>query len=355
MVMRERRTGDPVVAFDEERGDYVSRASRIRRKESARRKASVTPEDIPVTRAYDQREYWATIHADGNNLGNSIGRIMQANASYLQGTRIRRQINQSIVSHYNRILGRALAELETFFCASGDTPDAFRREFVVVHQGGDDVNCICNGRLAIPFLHFFYRNLAGTCLWDSPELKLPLYICSGIAFVTRGTGFHAAFHLAEECCKSAKMAAKKEYNLRDGFAGNWIDFQICDNLSVQRLDILRKRSYVTWEGVDLMLRPYCLDPEAEGESVSYDRMLRRVRGVQGLRLDALQQRMMRESFAIGKREFYTWANKLRQRGTDLEAKLGKPLCRGHEGEEHAAWFDAVELSDFIPSGLGEVG
>lgn len=355
MVMRERRTGEPVVAFDEERGDYVSRASQIRRKESARRNVTVTPEDIPVTRAYDQREYWATIHADGNNLGNIIGRIMQANESYLQGTRVRRHINQNIVSHYNRILGRALADLEAFFCALGGNPDDFGREFVVVHQGGDDVNCICNGRLAIPFLHFFYRSLGGVCLWDSPELRLPLYICAGVAFVTRGTGFHAAFHLAEECCKSAKVAAKKEYNLRDGFAGNWLDFQICDNPSLQRLDILRKRSYVTREGVDLMLRPYCLDPEAAGESISYGRMLQRVRGIQSLQMDALQQRMMRESFAMGKREFYTWVNKQKQRGMDLEARLGPPLCRGHEGEKHAAWFDAVELLDFIPPGLEEVG
>lgn len=259
------------------------------------------------------------------------------------------------MSHYNRILGRALADLEAFFCALGGNPDAFGREFVVVHQGGDDVNCICNGRLAIPFLHFFYRSLGGVCLWDSPELRLPLYICAGVAFVTRGTGFHAAFHLAEECCKSAKVAAKKEYNLRDGFAGNWLDFQICDNPSLQRLDILRKRSYVTREGVDLMLRPYCLDPEAAGESISYGRMLQRVRGIQSLRMDALQQRMMRESFAMGKREFYTWVNKQKQRGMDLEARLGPPLCRGHEGEKHAAWFDAVELLDFIPPGLEEVG
>lgn len=259
------------------------------------------------------------------------------------------------MSHYNRILGNALADLEAFFRSSGGDPDAFRREFVVVHQGGDDVNCICNGRLAIPFLHFFYRNLAGTYLWNSPELKLPLYICAGIAFVTRGTGFHAAFHLAEECCKSAKVTAKKEYHLRDGFAGNWLDFQICDNPSLQRLDLLRKRSYVTREGVDLMLRPYCLDPEAAGESISYGRMLQRVRVIQSLRMDALQQRMMRESFAMGKWEFYTWANKQQQRGMDLEARLGPPLCRGHEGEEHAAWFDAVELSDFIPSGVEEVG
>ena len=351
VVMRERRTGDPVVDFDKERGDYVSRASQLRREESTLRKLIVGPDELPLTRAFDGKDYWSALHADGNNLGITIGRILQTTPVYSEGIRTRRQINLSIVNNYRRVMTRTMSDMEEFFRASGGKEGDFQREFVVVHQGGDDVNCICKASLAFPFLHFFYKNLAGSLLWDTPKLKLPLYICAGVAFVTRDVGFHAASVLAEECCKSAKTVAKKEYNLRDGLASNWIDYQVCGNPNAQKLDLLRERAYITREGVHLGLRPYCLDPVAENEIFSYRNLLRQVKRVQGLRLTPLQQRMMRESYATGKQEFAHWIELMKQRGTDLAEYLGEPLWQGRGKEYHATWFDAAELSDFIPAAM----
>ena len=347
----ERRTGDPVVAYVKERDEYISKASQIRREEGNIRDSVAGPEELATAPAFDGNEYWAALHADGNNLGITIGRILQETPSYREGIRTRRLINRSIVSNFTRISSKAIRSLKEFYCACGGTDDTFEREFVFCHQGGDDVNCVCKADLAFPFLHFFYKNLEGSLFWDTPDLKLPLYICAGVSFVTRNVDYHSAAILAEACCKNAKTAAKKKCNLRDGFAGSWIDFQVCGNPNAQKLDLIRERSYITREGIHLELRPYCLDPVAENEIFSYRNLLRQVKRVQRLQLTPLQQRMMRESYAAGKREFSDWIERMRRRGLDLEECLGNPLWQDRDREYHAAWFDAMELSDFIPAAM----
>ena len=45
--------------------------------------------------------------------------------------------------------------------------------------------------------------------------------------------------------KEAKKAAKENCNLRNGLAGNWIDFQLLGNPNSQNLDMLREQSETT--------------------------------------------------------------------------------------------------------------
>lgn len=347
VIMRERRTGEPVVAFDEENGDFVSRSSLIRRQEAKKRAFQYRLEDIRTTKARDGKSYFAYIHADGNNLGITIGRILASSPDYVQGIVTRRLINQNIESAYQEIMDRSTLELKDYYRKKGGAESDFPYEFQVFHRAGDDINLVCNANLAFPFLDIFYKNLAGATIWEQDGEKIPLYVCAGISFVTKESSFHAAYDLAEECCKSAKTAAKEERNLRNGLAGNWFDFQICDNPNVQALDMLRERSYMTDEGIDLMLRPYSRDEEDSGQEFYYGKLMERIGKLKAMQLPKEQMDVLKQSFLSGRVAFGQWIRAMKSSGVDLRAELGAPSYTDSDRQTHAVWFDATELLDFV--------
>ena len=348
VIMRENNTGEPVVAFDEEGGDYVSTSSVIRRKEARKRKNPFQLEDIRTTRIGDGTSYRAFIHADGNNLGITIGRILQETPDYIDGIITRRMINRNIEQSYRRVMDKTVDDLLNYCLKRGGRERDFSSEFQIIHRAGDDINIVCNANLAFPFLDFFYDNLKGTIIWESEGMKIPLYVCAGVSFVSGECSFHAAFSLAEECCESAKTMAKKEWNLRDGLAGNWMDFQICDNPNVQDLEMLRERSYRTPEGIDLMLRPYSRDEADKGKAFSYDAFVGRIHGLRTLRISKRQMDELRQSYTMGRVDYTLWIQRMLEKGYDLEELLGEPLIRDPEKGLHAVWFDAVEFLDLMP-------
>ena len=344
VVMKEHVTGDPVIGRDEEHGDYISMTSLLKRKKLGKRTVVYGIEDIHTTKDSYGRDYLAVIHGDGNNLGITIGRILQNASDYEQGIRLRRKISRNIMTLYDRIMKKTMDQLKEHCRSLGMSDGDIDREFLVIHQAGDDVNCICNASMAFKFAELFYNNLDGETIWESDDIRVPLYVCMGIAFITPDNSFISAFELAEKCCKSAKTEAKKESNLIDGFAGNWIDFQVCDNLNSQELDMLRQRYYVTGENIDLLLRPYCMDGDSE---CSFTRLKQRALALPGLGLTRVQSKILRQSYIIGRNEFNYWVQMMKKEGVDLVSKLGSPIYRDKENNFHAAWFDAVEIGAFM--------
>ena len=298
VVIREKNTGDPAVGKDEMTGEYYSMASLLRRAEARKRSAVIEMKDIKPTKAANGSEYLAVIHADGNNLGITIGRLLQNSAGYEDGIRARRRINKTVTATFRRAQEKTLRDLERYYHSRFGNSAEFSHVFHSVHQAGDDINCICSADMVVPFMKALYNNLNGAKLWDSEELTIPLYVCAGAAFVTPETDFHTAFHIAEECCKSAKTAAKKECNLRDGLAGSWIDFHICSASDMQELDMLREQSYITKERVNLMLRPYTLDPEDSGKTYSFEKLLQRAAAIKNSPLNNYQRKILRQSYVM---------------------------------------------------------
>ncbi len=354
IVLREEETGEPAVRLDITSGRYVSRSTIIQQEQALHREHCVDLDEIHTTEAGDHKAYRALIHADGNNLGITIGRILQCSRDYREGTRTRRIINRRINGSFDRVVRRTTEDMREICRCRGKNPDDFDREFMVMHRAGDDVNIACCADMVFPFLESFYRHLDGELLWDEPGLRIPLYVCAGIAFVTEEMGFHRSFSLAQECCKSAKTAAKKPENLRNGLAGNWVDFQICDDPGMQALELLREQSCVTKEGIRLLMRPYRMDGRAESaageegrkrEELSYASLLQRMRAYRTLSLDDNQKRLMRISYTCGRAFFERWVQSFPD--NRLVQTLGNPLYTDAEGHRHAAWFDAAELSDFL--------
>ena len=349
IIKRENKTGESVTSYDEQNADFVSMASELRRKESSKRGTLISKEEMFATQMPDGRSYQAVIHADGNNLGITIGRILQNTKSYEEGIRKRRLINKNISENYDRIVKATIGQLRDYYQSLGKNPEDFPREFQLIHQAGDDVNIICNASLAFIFMEYFYKNLDNSYLMKYAGEEIPLYVCAGIAFVTRDIDYHMAFGFAEECCDSAKTMAKKEENLRNGLAGNWIDFQVYKTKNVQELDMLRLKSYTTYEGINLTLRPYCFDEVAKAEPYFYGNFRSRIDAINKLKLNESDISNLIMSYNMGRKNFNQYIAKLKANGLDLIEALGQPLYKCGD-EEKAVWRDAFSLRSLFEEG-----
>ncbi|MBQ9009817.1 MAG: hypothetical protein IJ088_10880 [Clostridia bacterium] len=359
VVLREKRTGLPVYDRDKERGDYISRASFIRRQEAQKRGKVISLNELRTTKGANGKNYRAVLHVDGNNIGITIGRVLQQTPDYQKGIHTRRRINGNLQRLYEGIMKRTLAQLQEYYEGLGRSDPDFAHEFQIIHNSGDDINCMCNADLAFPFLDIFFANLEGGCIGEVDGRRIPLYCCGGISFVTEESDFHTAFKMAEECCESAKKTSKLEKNLRDGLAGNWIDFQICESPYHQELDMLRLKSYVTDTNVNLALRPYCLDEVAKDEEYAYGRFRERALALHSLKRKYGMRWLnhLAENYSLERIVYLSQIYRLKEKGLNLEKLLGAPYYKDENKDIFATWFDALEVLPFIPehTGSGEGG
>ena len=347
VAIREKETGAPAVARDSETGEYLSTAALLMRAEAKKRPVLISMQDMKPMKTANGKDYLAVIHADGNNVGITIAKLLAEAKSYEESIRLRRRISRDLNLTFNQAVGRSIEQLKAAYLTRHGEHADFDHAFQLSHQAGDDINCICSADLAIPFLNLLYENLKGKFLWKTESQTIPIYIGAGIAFVPPQMTFHDAFCLAEDCCESAKTVAKKESNLRNGLAGNWMDFQVvCDDNAFD-LETQREHAFVTKENINLLLRPYSFDPEAKDEIYAFDALLERAVAVKNLALNESQKKILSQSYVMGRMEFRQWVQTIESSGTDLSGILGNPLYKDDQKQLHAVWFDATELSTFV--------
>ena len=344
VVVREEKTGLPVIGVDPIFGDYISRATEIRRQ--TLQSHGITTERDEWNKNFNKENYRAIVHLDGNNFGITIARILQETSGYREGIRTRRQIDVNINALYHDIIDKTIAELKIFYDTYFKGGD-FSNEIKMVHNGGDDINYIGNANLMMAFLDLFFKNVEGKYIWNTPTLKVPLYICAGVAFFSKDYDFRSAFRLAEECCKSAKTEAKKPQNLKNGFAGCWIDYQISSNPHAQELSMLRENNYTTEDDIHLALRPYSIDGDNPNDARSFKNFVQRLKNLRRLPNSFSGAKMMRSLYEMGSRQLSQWIRLQKERNLDLKAELGEPLYKDSDGVLHATWFDAAEFVDLI--------
>ena len=96
------------------------------------------------------------------------------------------------------------------------------------------------------------------------------------------------------------------------------------------MELLRRKAYVSRDGISLLLRPYCFDREAACEVYAYGALKRRIRAFQALELSDEMRNILRESYMLGRTEFGQWTDVFARQGMDLKQLLGEPLYRDRE-------------------------
>ncbi len=173
--------------------------------------------------------YLALIHADGNGVGNGLGRDKP-------------DVERAAFYHRNRVLlRRGLQKTINAHC-----PDTGRAPLIPLMLGGDDLLLVSRAEIALPFvvtlcgeLEELQRNSAG--------FKLTLGV--GVVFAKRTIPIHRLHEVAEQLASSAKRRFR---GLKDGEAKrSVVDWAVYTTAWVDEPEEVRRRDWLRGSGNEL--------------------------------------------------------------------------------------------------------
>jgi len=232
-----------------------------------------------IVQSENDMSYLAVIHADGNDMGNSITAIAQqyadrggdANRAYIQEMRA---FSEALKGIAQEAMQRTVALLtpQGNQWATRDTDPLFlqgtdhsfvpskrtRQRYLPLRpliSGGDDMTFVCDGAygvfLAAEYLRFFEEA-------SQKYLGQVYTACAGVAMVKPHYPFSRAYELSEDLCQSAKQQRRQDDRLDDlnSSASSAIDWYFTTGGLYGDIDAMRQREYREQSGEHpLNLRP----------------------------------------------------------------------------------------------------
>ena len=273
----------------------------------------------------------AVFHIDGNSMGSSIREKMEKTHGYEDAIRTMRELSLNISETFRAVVDKMRKYMDRLSAeVRKDNRNKLYREIIVA---GDDITFVCNAKLAIPAVEYFLRHIG-----DSGEFSA----CGGIAFFNSHFPFSDAYQVAEACCDSAKKRAKlAENKVAETKVGNFLDFQICTNISASNLDSYRDRHYRN-AGKLCIARPYyipCLnDAKLNQKNARYDIGQLHIWQKYFRKMPRSKAKELRNVIPMGENEIKKEVSFLKSRGyNEFEDSV----------EQYDIWYDALEIMDWF--------
>lgn len=332
----------------------------------------------------------AVVHIDGNNMGMRIRELIEHHKTYESAVKKMRTISKNI----NNSFKDAYGEMETYLnqWVQSDENHILKKSGVYLRKiivAGDDITFVCNAKIALSLVRYFIQQVSQKVM-DGEQTKeniekYGMSVCAGIAYVHSHFPFSVAYHVAEECCDSAKKRAKaeenkqkiylkKEKNGKEHFLeriGNWVDFQICKNVQTVDLEGNREKNYQIAEKENLLRRPYYIEVEqsnivSEQTTEAYIAMNEKNRQYafsifkelyaffsDDKKIPSSMAKKLRNTYPLGKHAVEEYLQFIESRGKlteeiKREALSGKKESLGYITQEEqfvAAWYDVLEMLD----------
>lgn len=333
-------TGYPIVCHDKD-GSFSTEAKRKR--ESFPEQLDEKIFDNMVTEKGNNSTL-AVFHIDGNSMGSSIRAKMEKTNGYADAVRTMRELSLNISQTFRRNVDDMRAYMDRISPqVRKDYKKTLYREIIVA---GDDITFVCNGKLALPAVKYFLSHIG-----DTGEFSA----CGGIAFFNSHFPFSDAYQVAEACCESAKKRAKLDENKIIRTAennsgtvskiGNFLDFQICTNISAANLESYRDRHYTDGKG-RFIARPYYVpcryDEEMNQKNDRYniEQLYIWQKYFHSGMLPRSKAKELRNVIPMGENERMKEISFLKSRNyREFEESAG----------QYRVWYDALEIMDwFIP-------
>ena len=326
----------------------------------------------------------AVVHIDGNNMGMRIRSLIEHHDTYESAVKKMRTISKNI----NYSFKDAYEQMEQYLKNWLQSEDnkilnpsgVYLRKIIVA---GDDITFVCNGKIALSLVKYFIQQVSKKVMDGTQKKKnierYGMSVCAGIAYTHSHFPFSVAYHVAEECCSSAKARAKEtehiqEIRMENGQAmdriGNWVDFQICKNVQNIDLENSREKNYRISEEEYLLRRPYYVEilPQGTDDTVeqAYLKMNEKNKAYafsifeklytyfsDNKQIPSSMAKTLRNTYPLGKNAMEEYIQFVESRGKfsdSLKAKelSGSELDFGYifDGNEMvAAWYDALEMLD----------
>lgn len=279
----------------------------------------------------------AVVHIDGNNMAKRIMNITSDLKDYKTAIDTMRDVSYNINSSYKKVFEQ-LAE---------KCNDTLEQSIMKVVIAGDDVTYICTGRIALPSVEFFTKEINKYAMKDKDVSKYGFSVCAGVAFFRSHFPFYAAYEVAEKCCENAKNRAKTK--IVNDKIPNYVDFHICNNsLQAANLDITRKNEYVTPFGENLLLRPYCITEDSSEDIFSYDSFKKLITYFNNDEIIAKSKsKDLRNTYPLGSFKTNDLCVFLNSRKIVLPDKTTEAFIKLGDGATYAKWYDALEMLDLF--------
>lgn len=357
----EIKTGYPAVDQDgtsSETKKKKERKDRIRIKEGEEKYL----ENIITQKGVDSN--LAVVHLDGNNMGLRIREIISGKDSYQDAVNTMRQISYRIDQSYKQVFQNMKEQFSSeHIVIEGKETKPYMRKIVTA---GDDITYVCNAQIAFATVEYFCKKITNYTLYQEKEDMTPeeekenkkkygFSVCAGIAFMNSHFPFEIAYDTAEECCDSAKDAAKDSQNMDGERIGNYFDFQICKNIAVRNLDLVRKKEYQTPLGEHLLYRPYFVETDNDfglracNHCPTYGELTRSILYFQGKTGKKAFPRsfakQLRNTYPLGINAITTFIGFLHSRGWEMPDN-DQNMYVDVDGVTVARWYDALEMLDY---------
>lgn len=299
---RSRRTGNPAILEDQE-NDFLDRKQAIKTKVQKNRRSSLFekilgankyPSEVfalePEQMLKDGENGWvAIIHADGNNLGQTIQKIIKKVSKEPTGSADLQKMIRSFSNKIDEATQKAAREafekiVKPVFEKESDNGENANVKLPLrpVLLGGDDLTLIIRGELAVPFMNVFLRqfehhtknNFAELVIqYNLPELKDGLTACAGIAYIKPKYPFHYGVKLSESLCGYAKKHAKEHAKeLKKSQAPSCLAFHRVQSAFIEGYETIIEHELtkheLTKKEIILTQMPYFLEKEDNHPTIS---------------------------------------------------------------------------------------
>ena len=364
----EVKTGLPAVKYDSLNGIALSTESLLKREAGLWKQKDIELEarsfDSYVTKK-GKDSLLAVVHIDGNNMGLRIRYLIQNETDYKRAAAKMRTISWNINHSYKKVFD----EMEAFFTAnavkSGKLAESDAKWYIrKIITAGDDITYVCNANIALATIQYFAEKISKMTLngeTDSESIRdFGFSVCGGAALIGSHFPFDIAYDVAEECCESAKKRAKT--NKDNDRVGNYMDFQFCRNIQTRNLDQTRKEEYITPYGENLIVRPFYIRTEYDGnlsredEPYAFSKFEEAVKWFSDETcIPRSFAKRIRNTYSLGEKETELFHSFLKSRGKKMPGDSDEMYYCDENGIKHALWYDALEMMDnYIPlSSLSE--
>ena len=206
----------------------------------------------------------AVVHADGNNMGVKIGKMLQGETAYdICVTKMRKFTTDTADAFVKD-------GLEAMKCCQKELQEKYRGKYKEesflyrkIIADGDDMTFICNARFVIEYVKAYLDAVQKHK--EKKQSEWDYSSCAGICIFHSHYPFAKAYSLAEQACDSAK---KKEHG-EEVREESWMDFHYIHNGVGGKLEQIRKRQGVA----EYMARPWRMDTTATEQKDNFQQLL----------------------------------------------------------------------------------
>lgn len=347
IVMTDLVTGFPVTEFNyiDGRKEFLSEESKIKRNYRKNKKKEnpllefIELDDMVFEKGIDS--HIAIIHIDGNNMGSRINDIIKSNS---QNYKTAKKAMKNIIVRdcFKETCEFVIEELKKW--KNSDLckiPDKEKKTLIYeIIQAGDDITFICNAMIALPLCEMFLKNVSKKYIYkNSKDENHKISSCAGISIINSHFPFSDGYKVSEKCCQQAKKRAKQNIDSKNGFIGNWIDFEICGHISAENSDNYRKKHYLCKDNSYLLMRPYNIECDNKCiEKYKYSLFKERISECQKLKRSWAKN--YRDAYYKGQYSAEFLHNRAMSRNNNIKGDI-------YDECKTAIYYDALEIMDYF--------